>query len=202
MAPLSPATSFLFLKPQITSFALFNGVSAFCCALSHLKLLFASLSVSSTCFFSFLPKVSLCLSCRESRSVVAGWKLLIRLQSAQGCFFWPQEWTAGLGRVVVQRELGESDLLSCLTELEEWAAAEFPNAETVSSRNRAPRFKIKRKLCSKYVSKKNAQKLGKGFEPFLFEWFYGFSHKEFLKRYSLIMPEELYRVCTVQFLKY
>lgn len=89
MAPLSPATSFLFLKPQITSFALFNGVSAFCCALSHLKLLFASLSVSSTCFFSFLPKVSLCLSCRESGSVVAGWKLLIRLQSAQGCFFWP-----------------------------------------------------------------------------------------------------------------
>lgn len=53
-----------------------------------------------------------------------------------------------------------------------------------------------------HVSKKNDQKLGKGFEPFLFEWFYGFSHKEFLKRYSLIMLEELYRVCTVQFLKY
>jgi len=34
MAPLSPATAFLFLKPQITSFALFNGLSAFCCALS------------------------------------------------------------------------------------------------------------------------------------------------------------------------
>jgi len=134
--------------------------------LSHLKLLFASLSVSSTVFFSFLPKVSLCLFyCREFGSVMAGWKLLIRLQSAQGCFFWPRM---------------DCDLLSCLTELEEWA--EFPNAKTVSSRNRAPRFKIKIKLCSKYVSKKMVF----------------FSHKEFLKRYSLIMPEESYRVCVLQ----
>lgn len=118
MAALSPTTFAIFPKPQITSFALFSCLSAFRCALSHLKLLFASLPVSPTRFLSFLRKVSLCLSnCRESGSVIAGWKLLIRLQSAQGCFVWPLN---GL-RAWEESRFKESleKVTSCLTESEE-----------------------------------------------------------------------------------
>lgn len=147
MASLSLSLFRCFLAFPETSNYQFRSLyrPSFCCALSYLNLLFESLSVSPPCFLSFLPKASLCLSnCRESGSVMAGWKLLIRLQSAQGCLVWP------LNRPRTWEEsrfkANSEKVTSCLTKPEEWA--EFPKAETISSRNRGLAVQSKNKKCA------------------------------------------------------